>query len=439
MSEKLAQKISNKTAQIAVIGLGFVGLSLMEAFGEKGFSVRGYDKNKHKIDILHNKESYLTGVHLNAIHNLLISGHCRASHDAEILDGADIFIITVPTSLDLHGSPDLSKVKSASHLIGKYIKNDSLVIMQSTSYPGTTEEVVLSCIAKKDFKPGYDFHLAFIPEISDFGGDKFTFANIPKIVGGLTGLCSELAASLYRHITRDVTIVSSPKVAEAAKILQNTYRLINISLINEMKMMFEKMGIDIWEVIEAAKKKPFGFCPFYPGPGIGGDCIPVDPVYLLWKAKENQAPTTMIERALQINDSLTEYVVHKVIYAINTLGKTSIEAKVLILGAAFKKDVNDIRQSCSIKILSALIQQNINIEYHDPYVSNLFLPGVNGGINLCSLKWEQTDLSNFDCVVILTDHSFYDFEEILKKAIKIVDTRNCYPNNKGSKQKVIKA
>lgn len=439
MSASIEEKIASKGAVIGILGLGYVGLSLMEAFGKNGFKVIGYDRNKHKIESLHEGKEYLSGLYLEKVFPLLTSGYCKASDDPASLSEADVFIITVPTSLDSHKLPDLSKVKSAAHTIMKHLRKGCAVVMQSTSYPGTTDTEVLCILKQSHLKEGIDFHLSFIPEISDFGNTKFDFAKIPKIVGGHTPKCAEVVKKLYQHITDDVTIVSSTRVAEAAKILQNTYRLINISLINEMKMMFDKMGIDIWEVIDAAAKKPFGFTPFYPGPGIGGDCIPVDPYYLVWKAKETSAPTRLIELAAEVNEQMTDFVLHKIIHALGLEDKTAQQGKVLILGAAFKKDVNDIRESSSIKIIYQLMKEHIPLSYHDPFVPQLTPSSRYPELMLKSVMWDKIHLADFDCVVILTDHSSYDWRYIGTMARRIVDTRNVMAPYKEYNHKVVKA
>jgi UDP-N-acetyl-D-glucosamine dehydrogenase len=439
MTKSLQDKIFAKESVIGILGLGYVGLSLMDAFGKKGFRVIGYDRNKHKIDALHQNTAYLSGVFTENIFSLLLSSRCKATHDAEDLCEADIFIICVPTSLDSHHLPDLSKVKSATHTVKKHLKNNTLVIMQSTSYPGTTEHDILSILKESRLKEGADFFLSFIPEISDFGNEKFDFAKIPKIVGGVTERCAHITQMLYSFITDDVTVVSSAKVAEAAKILQNTYRLLNISLINEMKVMFDRMGIDIWDVIAAAEKKPFGFTPFYPGPGIGGDCIPVDPLYLVWKAKETGGPTTMIELATEVNTRTMEYVVQKVIYALSLDKKPSHGSKVLILGVAFKKNVGDMRESPSLPIIQHLFEHGIDVFYHDPHVSMIPPSSRYPAIKLRSQEWDTIDIAYYDCVIILADHSFYNWNMIAKKAKRIVDTRNVIAPLQSYAHKLVKA
>lgn len=439
MTSSLETKIKDKKATLGILGLGYVGLSLMVAFGRAGLKVIGYDRNKHKVEALNKGKNYLSGVNLQPLFPLLEKGGCLASHDQETLSAADVFIITVPTSLDIHRLPDLSKVRSAAHIISKHLKKGSLVIVQSTSYPGTTDGDVLSILHQSHLKEGVDFHLAFIPEISDFGNTQFDFAKIPKIVGGLTKKCAEVTKSLYQHITEDVTIVSSPRVAEAAKILQNTYRLINISLINEMKIMFDRMGIDIWEVIEAAATKPFGFVPFYPGPGIGGDCIPVDPYYLVWKARETAGPTSLIELAGEINAHIPDFVVSKVVDALGICKKSVKGAKVLILGAAFKKDVSDIRESSSLKIITELQKKEMDVAYHDPYVKELTPSNRYPHLLLYSIEWDVKKLPGYDCIVILTDHTVYDWNSILNEAKWVVDTRNISSAFPQYKHKVTKA
>lgn len=439
MPHPLENKIKQKTASIGIIGLGFVGLSLLDALGRAGFPLLGYDRNAHKIEKLQKGKSYISCLDCTELYERISKKQCRVDSDPSLLAEADIFIIAVPTSLDSHKAPDLSKIKSAAHTIAKYLKQGSLVIVQSTSFPGTTEEIILPILQESHLKAGQDFHLVFIPEISDFGTFNLTFKEIPKVIGGLTKTCFDLAKLLYQNITSEVVYCSSPKVAEAAKILQNAYRLVNISLINEMKILFDRMHIDIWEVIDAAAKKPFGFTPFYPGPGIGGDCIPVDPYYLIWKAKETDGPISLIELAGNINDSIPHFVIEKIIAALALDKKTLSDANILILGASFKKDINDIRESCSLKILSLLQQLGTNLSYHDPYIPMIVPSARYPHLHMQSILLDYKTLSQYDCVVILTDHSCYDWKAIGVNSKRIVDTHNVTNSIKEAKGKVVKA
>lgn len=423
MNIPLKQKLQERSATICVIGLGYVGLTTLDAFAAQGFTTTGYDRNKHKIEGLLSGINYVKGIDIPSLFPLIKEGKCHVTCDTEGLGDCDVFIITVPTSLDAHGMPELTNIKNAAHIIAKQLKKGCLVVMQSTSFPSTTETVILPILKQSHLKEGVDFHLAFTPEVSDFGNVNSVYRKIPKIVAGLTRECTMLCQELYMCVVEKVCVVPSIKVAEAAKILQNAYRLINISFINEMKMMFDGMDIDIWDVIAAASTKPFGFTPFYPGPGIGGDCIPVDPAYMVWKAKETSGPTTMLERALDINEKMSSFVVGKVIHALGMDNTAAPGAKVLVLGVAFKKDVNDIRESSSLKILTALKREGIEAFYHDPHVQSLVPSAKYPHMHMSSLQWEDINLKDFDCVVILTDHSFYCWEDIAKRAKRIVDTR----------------
>lgn len=438
MKSLISLKIENKNAKIAVLGLGYVGLSIFDAFGSKGFEVIGYDINKNRIAQLHECSNYIKGVNLKNTIPLLLSGKCRATDDANLLNEADVFILAVPTSLDNHAQPDLSKLHKAAMCVRDHLKAGTLVIVQSTSFPGTTETEILPILEQSKLKVGVDFHLAFIPEICDFGNMDFDFGSLPKIVGGMTQSCGQIAKELYLHVTNEVTQVSSAKVAEAAKILQNAYRLVNISFINEMKILLSEMDIDIWEVIAAASKKPFGFTPFYPGPGIGGDCIPVDPYYLVWKAKELGGHTSLIELAGSINRQLIEYITSKTIDALSLDGKAAKNARILILGVAFKKDVNDLKESCSLKIMSTLEKHHMDISYNDPYIKELIPTSQYPHLSKKSINLDNEKISSFDCVLILTDHSLYDWDSIGMQATRIVDTRNVMAPYPKYKDKVVK-
>ncbi|NDD58113.1 MAG: nucleotide sugar dehydrogenase [Chlamydiae bacterium] len=438
MSFSIEKKILNKTARLCVIGLGYVGLSITEAFTKAGFSILGLDTNKEKINHLKEK-IFVQGLYLPHICQNIDLGKIVFTDEKSLIKDVDIFIIAVSTPVDIHEQPDLQYIINAAETIASSLKPGQLVISQSTSFPGTTETKILPILEKSGLKVGKDFYLSFVPEISDFGNPQFKFEELPKIIGGVTSQCAKITQTLYANVSNETLLVSSPKVAEAAKLLQNTYRLINISFVNEMKMMFDKMEIDIWEVIGAAATKPFGFAPFYPGPGIGGECIPVGPHSLVWKAKETQGPTGMIEKAYEINHQVTEFVIHKVLNILFERNNPCFEGRVMLLGISFKKDLADIRESCSIKIFKELVKYKIHVDYNDPYVPKISLQEKDKTVSVSSTEINPEILSSYDCVVILTDHSCYNWDLIAKWSLKIVDTRNALANFPQYQQKITKA
>jgi UDP-N-acetyl-D-glucosamine dehydrogenase len=438
--KELFRKIIEKQAMIGIIGLGHTGLSLAHDFGTEGFNIVGYDIDTTKIEKLRQRESYLPFLPLGHLFYLLDENKFKPTSDVNDLAEADVIIISVPTPLNQERQPDITflchAVQSAAQAIKK--KNElvasrtdsqfyrrkadrestQLIVIQSTSYPGTTEEEALPILENYTaLKVGEGFFLAHVPEREDAGNPSAVLKQIPRICGGVTPECTLLAKALYEHITVKVHACSSARVAEAAKTYENTFRLINIAFVDEMKMAFDKMGINIWEVIEACSTKPFGFTPFYPGPGIGGECIPVDPVYLSCKAKQVDAETSIIDASSAINIKISEYVVLKIEEALLKKGKKLTEAKILILGVAFKKDVSDIRESPSLRVLSLLKQKNAHVAYHDPFVPHLT------GHQLFSIHLDEEALSSYDCVAILTDHSRYDWNWICQNSHLIVDTR----------------
>jgi UDP-N-acetyl-D-glucosamine dehydrogenase len=348
----------------------------------------------------------------------------------------DVIIICVPTPLDAHKNPDLSYVLNTTEVIAKNLRKGQIVILESTTYPGTTEEKMLPILENKGFKVGKDFYLAYSPERENPGDKRFTTAKIPKVVGGVTPSCRKLAQTLYDQIVVKTIAVSSPRVAEATKLLENIFRSVNIALVNELKMIFELMDIDVWEVVEAASTKPFGYKPFYPGPGYGGHCIPVDPFYLTWKAKEVEYPTKFIELAGEINTHMPYYVVTKTVEALNRKGKPIKGAKVLILGIAYKKDVDDQRESPALKIISLLQKKGAKVSYNDPHAPQLSKYRAYPGLDLKSVELTTRNLKGFDAVIIATDHSAYDYDWIAKNAVLIIDTRNAI---KRKKRNVVKA
>lgn len=421
---ELERKIIEKKAVIGVIGLGNIGLSLLDAFGRAGFPLVGYDVSVEKMKMLQNRESYLNYMDMSHLFEMMDQNRFRPSSDPKILENADVLIISVPTSIDRYGTPNLTNLRAAFQTVATYLKKQQLVILQSSTYPGTTREELLAMLLKSKLDVGIDFYLAHVPEIADIGNQDFVFVQMPRIVSGITPSCLKLVSLVYENISSKIIPCSSTEVAEAAKLLQNAFRLINISFINEMKMLLDTLNIDVWEVIAAAATKPFGFMPFYPSPGIGGDCIPIAPFYLVWKAKASGGPTSMLDDAGRINDSMPHYVINKLIYGLNLKKKTIRDSKILILGVGYKKDVNDIRESVALKIIPILKTMLANVEYNDPYVKTLLHFPEYPELTMDSVDFTNDTLKKYDAVVILTDHTSYDFANIVKHSNLVVDTRN---------------
>ncbi len=420
----LENKIKNKKSIIGVIGMGYVGLPLVKTFLNKGFEVVGFDIDEKKVRMLNKGKSYIKHVTAEELEGFLKKKKFQATADFTALGRVDTIIICVPTPLDAHNNPDLSFVLNTTETISNNLRKGQLVILESTTYPGTTEEEILPLLEASGLRVGEDFFLAYSPERENPGDKVHTTEKIPKVVGGVTPECSRVAKILYDQIIKKTVPVSSPKVAEATKIMENVFRSVNIAMVNEIKMIFDRMGIDVWEVIQAASTKPFGFMPFFPGPGYGGHCIPVDPFYLAWKAKEVDQPTKFIELAGEINTFMPYYVVSKTSEALNESGKSIKGAKILILGLAYKENIDDQRESPSLKIISLLKKQGADVSYNDPYV-----PLASGyrdypGLELESVELTENILKESDAVVIVTAHSDYDFDWITKKASLVIDTRN---------------
>jgi UDP-N-acetyl-D-glucosamine dehydrogenase len=429
----LKQKIMSKQAKIGVIGMGYVGLPLTIRFCEAGFQVYGFDIDEEKIKKLSAGKSYIK--HIEDFEIQRISKNFYPTSDFSKLSDVDCIIICVPTPLNKHREPDMTYVFSTAETIARYLRKGQLISLESTTYPGTTDEDLRRILETSGLKAGEDFYLVFSPEREDPGNKEFKISKIPKIVGGYTEKCLDLAVALYSNVTIQTVPVSSTKVAESAKILENIYRAVNIALVNELKVLFDKMGIDIWEVIEAAKTKPFGFQAFYPGPGLGGHCIPIDPFYLTWKAREYDFQTRFIELAGEINTSMPYYVVNKTIEALNANGKTIKGAKILILGVAYKKDVDDMRESPALKIITLLQEKGADVNYNDPYIPEI-PPLRKYQLKMKSIALNKESLSSYDAVIITTDHSVYDPDFILENAKLIIDTRNLIKNKNS---KVVKA
>jgi UDP-N-acetyl-D-glucosamine dehydrogenase len=429
----LFEKIKNKKIVIGVIGLGYVGLPLVIEFSKKGFKVIGFDTDREKIKKLLRNESYIT--HIPSLEIKSISLQFTPTFDFSKLKDVDVIIICVPTPLNKNYEPDMTYIINTAKTIKKYIRKEHLIVLESTTYPGTTEEVLKPILEESGLKAGKDFYLAFSPERVDPGSKEFTISNTPKVVGGYSKKCLEMAKLVYDNITLTVP-VSSCKVAEMSKMLENTYRAVNIALVNELKMLCDRMGIDIWEVIEASKTKPFGFHPFYPGPGLGGHCIPIDPFYLSWKAREFDFRTHFIELAGEINSYMPYYVVDKTIEALNRMGRALLNSKILILGLSYKKDIGDPRESPSFKLIELFENYGAKVDYNDPYIP--VTPKMRRwSINKKSIELTPKNISKYDCIVVSTDHSIYDPLFIEKYAKLIVDTRNMFRGIKS--KKVVKA
>ncbi len=430
-------KIETKDAIVGVIGLGYVGLPLALGFGKAGFRVVGFDIDDAKVNRLNRGESYIHSISGKDIGALIKDQRFAATSDFSRLTEIDCISICVPTPLTETREPDLTFIKETAEQIAKYIRKGQLVVLESTTYPGTTDELVAPILGRSGLVLGKDFHLAFSPEREDPGNPHFSLHTIPKVVGGVTPKCAEIAKSLYQAVSPKVVLVSSARAAELTKLLENIYRCVNIALVNELRMLSNRMGIDIWEVIDAAATKPFGFTPFYPGPGLGGHCIPIDPFYLSWKAKEYDFATKFIELSGEINSSMPYYVVQKTMEIFNQRKLCLNGAEVLILGVAYKRDVDDIRESPAIKIIELLMADGVKVLYNDPYIPK-FPSMRRSALSLNSVKLDADILSRVDCVLIITDHSSYDYQWIVDNARLVVDVRNATRNVQRGRGKIIK-
>jgi UDP-N-acetyl-D-glucosamine dehydrogenase len=432
----LEKKIANKDAVVGIIGLGYVGLPLVITFLNQGFKVFGFDVDPKKISSLNRGRSYIKHVTGEDLKPSIKQKRFLATTDFKDLRKVDVILICVPTPLDGHKNPDLSFVLNTTKVVAENLRKGQLIVLESTTYPGTTEEEMLPLLEREGLKVGKDFYLAYSPERENPGDEVFTTSKIPKVVGGVTLACRGVAKALYDQIVVQTIPVSAPRVAEATKLLENIFRSVNIAMVNEMKMIFERMDIDVWEVIRAASTKPFGYMPFYPGPGYGGHCIPVDPFYLTWKAKEVDYTTKFIELAGEINTMMPYYVVGKTIEALNERKKSVKGARLLILGIGYKKDVDDQRESPALKIISLLQEKGAKISYYDPYFPESKGHRAYPGLSLKSVPLGAAMMKRFDAVIIATDHSAYDYDWIAKNASLVIDTRNAV---KKKRKNVIKA
>ena len=430
--------IEQRTARVCIVGLGYVGLPLTRTFCSAGFRCIGFDIDTSKVQQLNAGKSYIKHIPASLVKQLVGEGRFKATSDPKDLAGCDAILICVPTPLTKTRDPDMTYVESTAHLIADHLRRGQLVVLESTTYPGTTRELVLPILESSGLRAEHDFFLAYSPEREDPGRTDHTTETIPKVVGGLGPKSSKIAAALYAAAVARVVPVSTCEVAEAAKILENVYRAVNIAMINELKVLFARMGIDVWEVIAAAATKPFGFHAFYPGPGLGGHCIPIDPFYLTWKARQYEQNTRFIELAGEINTSMPEYVVAKVTEALNARKKAVNGSKILVLGLAYKKDVDDIRESPSIHLIEMLQARGAKVDYNDPFVPRTHRQREHH-LRLSSKKLTGKLLASYDCVLIATDHSSYNYEWIVRNARLVVDTRNATARVQNARHKIVKA
>ncbi len=434
----LIKRILKKEALIGVIGLGYVGLPLVIRFCEEGFNVLGFDVDSKKVSFLKQGRSYIKTIPSSQVSPFVRNGKFDVTDDFSRLSEPDCILICVPTPLTEKMEPDLQYIEKTTQAIRSCLRKGQLIILESTTYPGTTEELILPCLESTHLKTGKDFFLGYSPEREDPGNKRYRTRQIPKVVSGVTPSCRKTAFTLYSQIIEKVILVSSPRVAELTKLLENIYRGVNIALVNELKMLTDRMGIDIWEVIEAASTKPFGFSPFYPGPGMGGHCIPIDPFYLSWKAKEYDFTTRFIELAGEINTSMPYYVVSRIADALNERGKSLKGSKILILGVAYKKDVDDARESPALAIMDLLQKKGASLLYHDPFIPVL-PPFRKYHFKLKSSPLTKPLLRRIDAAVVITDHSQVDYEWVVANAPVTIDTRNATRNLKRWKKKIVKA
>ncbi len=439
MSAAFEQAILNKQAKIGVIGLGYVGLPLIHAFVKAGFTTLGFDVDQRKVDSLLAGKSYIKHLDSKLIQDWLARKKFEPTSDMKRLAEADALLICVPTPLSESRDPDLSYVEGTARQIRDALRPGQLVVLESTTYPTTTRDVVLPILEETGLKAGKDFYLAFSPEREDPGNPDYSAAGIPKVVGGFDETSKKLAVALYGQSIVKVIPVSSMEVAEACKILENTYRAVNIALVNELKVLFDKMGIDVWEVIDAAKTKPFGFQAFYPGPGLGGHCIPIDPFYLTWVARKIGMTTRFIELAGEVNTRMPQYVIEQVALQLNEAGKPVKGSKIAVLGVAYKKDVDDPRESPSFELMDLLRERGAVLSYNDPHVPKLPRVRHHDVPDMDSQELTPEYLGSQDCVLISTDHSAYDYNFIVKHSKLVVDTRNATKLVTSGREKIHKA
>jgi UDP-N-acetyl-D-glucosamine dehydrogenase len=424
LARELADKIAARSARTGVVGLGYVGLPLAVEFTRSGFHTTGIDLDERKIDAINAGRSYIPDVATEDVARFRSAGLLDATTDFAVVNELDTINICVPTPLRKTKDPDMSYIVSAAESIASHLHPGMLVVLESTTYPGTTEEVVQPLLEANGLRAGRDFFLAFSPERVDPGNPTFQTHNVPKVVGGLTPACSELAAALYGTAIKTIVPVSSTRVAEMVKLLENTFRAVNIGLVNELALMCDRMNIDVWEVVEAARTKPFGFMAFYPGPGLGGHCIPIDPVYLSWKAKQSGFDPRFIELAGHINGAMPHYVVEKVAEALNSRRKAVNGSNVLIVGVAYKRDIDDLRESPALDVMGLLHAKGARVSYTDPHIPEVDARSWSGQYALRSVPATDETFGQYDCIVIVTDHKDFDYRAMVERADIVVDTRN---------------
>ncbi len=427
--DNFRKNVRNREKNIAIIGLGYVGLPLALTFSENNFSVIGIDIDQKKITKLNNKESYLKHISANRVKNAINSKKLIPTSDFSFVESCIGVILCVPTPLNKNREPDLRYIEKTLHSIKSFLKKGQLLSLESTTYPGTTEEVLMSQIKNLGFKIGEDFFLVYSPEREDPGNKKYTTASIPKVIGGITTNCRDMGIELYSKVIKTLVPVSSTRAAETTKLLENIHRAVNIGLVNELKILSDKMGIDLYEVIDAASTKPFGFTAYYPGPGLGGHCIPIDPFYLTWKAREYGMNTKFIELAGEINASMPKYVLEKVFNALNERSQSIKNSKILVLGLSYKKNIDDIRESPSLEIIDLLLKKGAIVKYNDPFIPKM--PKVRMyNLQIDSIEINENILNSFDCVLLLTDHDIFPYEMIRNNSRLIIDTRGRFTCSK---------
>ena len=434
----LETAIRERTARVGVVGLGYVGLPLIRAFVAAGFRTLGFDVDQQKVDQLRAGRSYIKHIPAEWIQECLSGERFEPTADLRRLNEADCVLICVPTPLSDSRDPDLEYVEQTARAIAAALRPGQLIVLESTTYPGTTRDVVLPILAASGLQVGRDFFLAYSPEREDPGNPDYGASGIPKVVGGIEPMSARLAEMLYSHAVVRIVPVSSCEVAEACKILENTYRAVNIAMVNELKILYDRMGIDVWEVIEAAKTKPFGFAAFYPGPGLGGHCIPIDPFYLSWVARKHGLSTRFIELAGEINAQMPQYVVERVVRELNERGKPLKGSRVCLLGVAYKKDVDDPRESPSFVLMDLLRQRGAVLSYNDPHVPKLPKMRHHDVPELASQELTPEFLATQDCVLIATDHSAYDYDHVVRHAKLVIDTRNATKSVQENRDRIVK-
>ncbi len=432
------EKVQNRTAVVGVVGLGYVGLPLAVEFAKEGFKVVGIDLDQRKVDSINAGKSYIPDVPTEDVAALVKAGKLIATTDYAALRDADSVSICVPTPLRKSRDPDMSYVIASADEVAKYAHPGFLIILESTTYPGTTDEIVLPRLMQRGFNVGLDVFLAFSPERIDPGNKEYGVRNTPKVVGGYTPDCTDAVYALYSTAIDTVVKVTGTQAAELVKLLENTFRAVNIGLVNEMAIICDKLGVDVWEVIEAAKSKPFGFMAFYPGPGLGGHCIPIDPLYLSWRMKSYNYNARFIELADEINMNMPRHVVGKVAEALNDDGKPIKGSRILVLGAAYKKDIDDVREAPALDVIKLLGDRGGVVDYHDPYIPSVSLEHAGGHGSKNSVPFTEAAVRAADCVVIVTDHSEFDYALLARSAKLIVDTRNAMARVNGASARIVK-